>query len=80
MADKLYEVFGEFTQHGKKQEYNNLFTASSPAKAKKAAEDDYKDYLAKGYEPDGGYGPKLKVTKVEETTIEKVQENLKKRK
>lgn len=78
MADKLYEVTGEFTRNGKKEEYCNLFTAPNASKAKKAAEDDYKDYLAKGYEPNGGYGPKLKVTKVEETTWEKVQSSIKK--
>jgi|SwirhirootsSR3_FD_contig_21_36218397_length_435_multi_7_in_0_out_0_1 hypothetical protein len=75
MANKLYDVFGELMRDGKPQEYNNLFEAKNPEAAKKAAEKDYLDYLKAGYEPGVKYGPKLKVTKVIETTWEEIREN-----
>lgn len=75
MADKLWEVFGTFTQNGVKKEYNNVFNGNSANDAKKAAMRDYNTYTRAGYEK-ATFG-KLTITKVEPWTEEKRQKLLK---
>lgn len=78
VADKLYEVFGTYTFNGKKEEYCNLFTAPNANKAGKDAVKNYEEHVRDNAGP-GDYSKSMKVTKVVETTWEKVRKELKRR-
>ncbi|QGH79885.1 hypothetical protein SEA_BORDEAUX_126 [Streptomyces phage Bordeaux] len=64
MADKLWEVFGNYTKDGRKQDFNNVYSAASASRAEKKAKSDYTSYIAAKYEK-GSFG-KLVITKVVE--------------
>lgn len=66
MANKNWLVEGHYTKNGRRETFDNVFSASNKSDAEKAAKKDFDSYIAAGHES-GKFG-KLTVTKVTEWT------------